>query len=217
MKSISETLLDVIFPRTCVLCQRDISGPDETPVCLQCRAKVKFINDESFDVNHLESIYSSLSFEGAARELIHAFKYQGKDYLTPLLVDLWMRHWEWDGSRVGGIIGVPMPYWREWRRGYNQSVLLARELGSRLRLPVFTGWLKRPLWSPSQTILTREKRQRNALRSFRLGRRIPGRLPKSILLVDDLYTTGATLQACAALLKSIGVKQVYASTLAREL
>jgi ComF family protein len=144
-----------------------------------------------------------------------AFKYRGKDYLAKPLADLWWsRHGDSMGDGPDVVIAVPSGPWTEFRRGYNQSALLAEALARRFARPVYARALrKRP--APSQTTLSRDRRFSNARKSFDLRRAetLKGRI---VLLVDDTCTTGATLSACAALLRRAGVREVHGAAIARE-
>jgi ComF family protein len=151
-------------------------------------------------------------FDGTLKELIHRYKYSGKDYLAAVLARLLLKEWPACPFEVDAIIAVPMPFWREVRRGYNQSFLLAKHLGKIWEKPVIKGGIQRR-WNRSQTNLTRAERLTNAARGFRM-QKSAGPPDKHVLLVDDVLTTGATLDACARLLKNTGVSRVSALTVA---
>jgi ComF family protein len=112
------------------------------------------------------------------------------------------------------IVPVPVSPWTYFKRGYNQSALLAEQVGKRLNVPVASRALTRRQ-TPSQTRLARKKRFENAAQSFVINARA-ALAGKRVLLVDDIVTTGATLGACARLLKSAGAAYVAAHALARE-
>lgn len=209
--------IDILFPKSCLTCEADISSGNPTPICSGCLGDLNWCPTHNLETAPpLDKFTSALGFSGKFREIIHAFKYRGKDYLTPTLVDLWTRYWTKPDIPFDAVIPVPMPFWREMRRGYNQASLLAKELGRRWDIPVEKKWLSRRLGFPSQTELSREKRIDNANNSFILNRP-PQNIPQRVLLVDDICTTGATLRSCAHLLKGKGVKFVWASTLAQEI
>jgi len=112
------------------------------------------------------------------------------------------------------IIPVPLHKKRYAERGFNQATLLARELKKVIQVPVKTKRLARAKNTPHQARLNREGRLKNVENAFRIlsPEKIQG---KQILLVDDVYTTGATMQTCAEVLLEAGAKDVYGWTLAR--
>jgi ComF family protein len=151
-------------------------------------------------------------FTGKLKELIHLFKYSGKDYLAPVLANLMAEQRSNLPFRIDALIAVPMPFPREFARGYNQSKLLADVLGREWNLPVVRGGIRR-CWNRSQTNLSRMDRLHNAAKGFAVPRNKALGFQR-ILLIDDVLTTGATLEVCARLLKASGVKTVAALTLA---
>jgi ComF family protein len=111
---------------------------------------------------------------------------------------------------------VPLHYSRLLLRRYNQAALLAHTLGKQIRLPVLPDTLKRIRRTPPQAGLTRKQRDDNMRGAFRVeNKKRPLLKGKSVILVDDVMTTGATLEACARTLHIAGVKDVYVLTLAR--
>jgi ComF family protein len=113
------------------------------------------------------------------------------------------------------IVPVPLHPWRFWRRGYNQAALLAGELGRRVGLPVDEAALRRVRATSSQMRLGAADRRRNVKGAFTCR---PDRVQdKRVLLMDDVCTTGATLEACSDALRAGGATGVWALTLARAL
>lgn len=121
-----------------------------------------------------------------------------------------------DGCRVDRIIPVPLHPKRLRWRGFNQSLLLARQVGRMYGLPVDPFVLYRHKETPPQTRLTEEERRRNVRRAFSIKGQ-SSLTGQSLLLVDDVYTSGATVNECSRALKQAGAKEVYVLTLARTL
>jgi len=113
---------------------------------------------------------------------------------------------DWDG-----LVPVPLHWLRRWRRGFNQAEVLARAVGARHRLPVLAGALARVRPTPQQHG-DLEARRRNVREAFAVRAVVTGR---RLLLVDDVFTTGATADACAAALLRAGAAEVGVLTLAR--
>jgi competence protein ComFC len=161
-----------------------------------------------------DGIRAPYLMEGAIREAIHGFKYRGIRAAAPELSQLLASYLE--SSHLPGEVLVPVPLHRRRlrSRGYNQAALLARELGKLTGKPVNEDLLVRTKDTPPQVQTgVRLERARSVSGSFQcVGR--ADRL--SIILVDDVTTTGSTLSACAGALKSAGAASVWGLALAKE-
>ncbi len=147
------------------------------------------------------------------REAIHRFKYSNSQDLVAPLGEMMVSYWQEVSFSADLIIPVPLHTRRLRERGYNQAALLARELGKGVGLPVLEDALVRVRETSPQVDLNAKERQENVRGAFHCPTdRLAG---KSVLLVDDVYTTGATLEACSLALKQQGVGTVWALTLAR--
>ncbi len=186
----------------CEYCGRPHSPSGICPVCRESPLSV-------------QPIRSAFLFEGAIREALHALKYQGGQQIVETLGEPLRRSWQQSALESDLLIPVPLHPDRERRRGYNQAQLLARALGWRLGLPVASRLLVRARDTVSQTRLDREARQRNVEGAFVLQARCSELAGMRVTLIDDVATTGATLNACAVVLRAAGVKEVNAFTLAR--
>ena len=205
-------LLDFVYPPRCGGCDRR-----GTWLCPECLALVRPIGDGLLLVEHLDALMCAGAFEGTLRKAIHNFKYNSDTPLAKPLAALAAgrladeRSLDRQDSEPPTLVPVPLHPARQRSRGYNQSHLLAREL-SRM-----TGWqvemsLVRERNTRSQVGLDAQQRRENVSGAFAwTGQAVPER----VVLVDDLCTTGATLSECAATLRSKGVLEVYAVTVAK--
>jgi len=157
-------------------------------------------------------VYSFGAYEGVLRKLIHLFKYGKVETLAGPLGRLVAQSLPLE-ERFEVVIAMPMHPWKRWQRGFNQSELLAEPVARRLGLKLNRN-LRRSRVTKPQAGLNEAERRENLKDSF-VVRRPENIAGKRVLLVDDVFTTGATLRAAAKALKSAGVKRVSAVTLAR--
>jgi ComF family protein len=150
--------------------------------------------------------------------VIHRYKYKGELWFEPFLADLLVRQAapilareKWDM-----IVPVPLHPAKKRERGFNQAARLASRLGRAVKIPLNFGLLKRVQPTRTQTLLSRPQRAANVNRAFapRSGQKLRG---ARIVLVDDVFTTGATTSACARVLHSAGAGDVCVWTVARGL
>lgn len=157
---------------------------------------------------------SVFAFAGEVRELVHRFKYQGQSCLARFLGERLAGAWRRHGQGVpDAVVPVPLHWFREWLRGYNQAALLAAELARGLGAPV-GGILRRTRWTRQQARLPQEERRRNVHTVFAV-RRAAAVQGRHLLLVDDVLTTGATLGEAARALCQAGAARVDVITVAR--
>ncbi|MBZ5636418.1 MAG: ComF family protein [Acidobacteriia bacterium] len=175
---------------------------DETGRCGLCRLGL-----QGFD-----AVYSYGSYEGTLRELVHLFKYSGVRPLARpfggFLIQALPREASFDV-----IVPMPLHWFKQWQRGFNQSDLLAREIGKKWNVPV-RNLVRRKKATRPQAGLTNAKRRANVQGAFKItrGRPLAG---MRVLLVDDVVTTGTTASACARVLKRAGAAHVVLLALAR--
>lgn len=152
-------------------------------------------------------------YDGALRKLIHLFKYGRVAALAQpfgeMLAQALPRSFAADV-----LVPMPLHWFRHWRRGFNQSELLARALSKRTGIPTVSSALKRSRSTPPQAGLTGAQRRQNVVGAFEVNRKelIEG---KHVVLVDDVFTTGATAGACAVALRKAGARDVSVLTVAR--
>jgi Predicted amidophosphoribosyltransferases len=189
--------------------------------CAQCRTP--FLNRAPLDGSGLcrlcregftqaGAIYSYAAYEGRARQLIHLFKYEGMRPLGAVL-GRWLLRALPRNARYDALAPAPMHWWKRFRRGFNHAELLAKELSRATGIPVLD-CLQRRRPGAAQAGLNRSQRRRNVTGAFALrsGLDLQG---KRMLLIDDVLTSGATLNALARVLRQHGAARVDALTLAR--
>jgi len=182
-------------------------------VCADCWASIRLAPRliERYSSGHaIEWACAVDRYEGRMKDIIHALKYERRRTISPRLGAL-MRERGADLLRDASVV-VPVPLHprREYQRGFNQAEDLARELG----VPV-APLLKRVVFTQSQIELPKDQRQENVKDAFVFRPAADGSIPSIVVVIDDVSTTGATLEACARVLKSAGVNQVRALTAAR--
>jgi ComF family protein len=158
----------------------------------------------------VDAARSAALYEGPLREIVHAFKYEGRRGLAQPLAGMMRTAGAPILDGADAVVPVPLHPWRRLRRGFNQADDLARRLG----VPV-----ARALWRVQATVpqtgLASAARRRNLRRAFRVNPLVAAAIAnRTFVLVDDVRTTGATLEACAAALKGAGAKEVRALTIA---
>lgn len=230
----------MLFPRTCYSCGRDLPLGAPGPLCRACQEAVEEVGprycaccgqplpDGGAHCFHCRGskirrrqctlIRSAWVFGPQVRALVHAFKYADQTYLADFLAEYMAQKWALypELAQAQLLLPVPLHPRKQKARGYNQSELLARQLGEKCHLPVDSCSLVRVRNTPSQTGFGREGRLQNMSGAFACVR--PGAVQgKIVLLIDDVATTGATLEGCAEALKAAGAKKVMAYTLAREI
>jgi ComF family protein len=159
-----------------------------------------------------DSVYSFGSFEGALQKLIHLLKYGKVESLAVPLSRLLLRALP-RAQNFDLVMAVPMHWRKQWERGFNQAELLAVPVARRFGLKLSSN-LRRTRYTESQAGLNEHQRSANLKGSFAVRRpeQVAG---KRVLLIDDVFTTGATLRAAAQALKNAGVAAVSVLTLAR--
>lgn len=173
--------------------------------CPRCR-------DRTF---HFLAARAPFVYSGAAREAVHALKYQGLSAIAPVMADLMVDFLQDHPLEADILVPVPLFPSRQRQRGYNQSALLARELSRRLGLALAAEAARRRRAGPAQARSANEEARRaNVANAFTADpAQVSGR---RLLLIDDVITSGATLDACARALKEAGAVSVSALTFARE-
>jgi len=210
--------------RFCSACHAALTA-DRQPTCPRCASTIgPFVALDDGRCNqcrtasfHFDRALRLGPYEGLLRELIRRLKHGGGELLPELLSDLWAEHAEQRLRELAADVVVPVPlHWRRrWSRGYNQSETLARGLASRLGLPCRPRWLRRARFTADQTRQTAAARRDNVRNAF-LVRPGAALQQRSVLLVDDVMTTGSTASEAARALCTAGAARVVVAVLAHD-
>lgn len=232
--------LAFFYPETCQICGMERATPREGFVCVQCRSRVHFIESpycercglpysgalttpfectNCRDIElHFGSARSAVVAHNIVREAIHRYKYQHALWFEPFLADLFLRKAlpALCGQNWDFIVPVPLHPVKRREREFNQAERLAVQLSIHAEIPINAKLLQRVRRTATQTRLTRSERAANMRGAFavRSGTHLDG---ERIVLVDDVFTTGATTNACAQVLKAAGASDVCVWTAARGL
>lgn len=233
IKKLLPALTDLLYPRRCPVCGQIVAAPEvlihsaclkklsmiKQPACQRCGKEVfseaaEFCYDclrrhRSFDAGA-----ALLNYNQAARQSMMAVKYKNRrEYLDFYAEAMAIRF----RSRVLGwaprvLIPIPIHRSRKRQRGFNQAEELARRLGRSWQLPVETGLLLRSRKTLPQRELNPQERMENLRTAFAVRAAGPA-IPDTVLLIDDIFTTGSTIEACTRVLKEAGVGTVYFLTI----
>lgn len=213
MKRAIYWLLDLLYPGRCVIC-RSFLDKNQTDLCHGCREK---LDKQSLKVRKAEFFtlcVSPFSYEDLVRESLLRYKFGGQQYYCHaygrLLAPVIRRELS---DAYDYISWVPIHQKRRYKRGYDQAKLLAKAVGRELRQPVLPVLKKRRNTKAQSGIIGAEARKANINGAYSMKRNtdVAG---KRILLIDDIYTTGATLSECSRMLRMAGAQDVVCATFA---
>ena len=202
-----------VTDRFCLLCGKPLPEPEnrgkgkkETEsLCTDCRQ-----DGRAFDRGVTCVWYGLLE-----RELMQRFKYGGQAWYGEKMGQLMEEKLQREGLRADLVLPVPMYPGKEVRRGYNQAKLLAEEISRKLDIPAEYNLLLRKKETAAMSSLSGGERRGNLLDALAVNPERMGMAKgKALLLVDDVFTTGTTVESCAELLKQAGASAVYAATFA---
>jgi ComF family protein len=224
---LASSLVEVVFPPVCGRCRRLGSlicddcrgeiGLVRAPLCPRCGRQIEGASPVCPSCTErplpLNQVRAPLRYAEPTSTLIHQLKYEGYFALAGPLAAYMIAGWPAWEVPVDLIVPIPLHPRRERRRGYNQSALLARHLAGAVGLPVDCAALRRSRHTRPQVELNPRERHENVQGAFSAE---PGRVAgRSVLLVDDVFTTGATMSASAEALAAAGATAVSGYCLAR--
>lgn len=218
LKEVTQGLIHLLYPRLCEGCATPLLQQEQV-LCLNCLlqlSKTNFHNDENNETAlrfagrvavQRATSYAHFINDGLLQHLLHRLKYKGQKEIGLFLgrqfaYDLQQTNWI---AGIDLLIPVPLHPKKQAVRGYNQSTLIAEGMSAVLKIPVQNNTLKRLRYTESQTQKSRTERMDNMRNAFAITN-VQALQDKHVLLIDDVLTTGATLEACAQPLLACNAK-----------
>ena len=232
-RTLRSILLQCIYPRRCPVCDGVFYFSEKEQIHPACRKKLapvvqpfcfgcgRQLTDDTAELcsdcrrrrRSFRRSAAAFGYNEAARESVARFKYHGRQsYARTYAEEIWaLRKEEILSFRADALIPVPIHRARLLKRGYNQAELLAEELSKLSGIPLRRDVLFRLKKTAAQKALSPEARVRNLSGAFSVKGPVKGL--RTVILVDDIFTTGATLEACTRVLLAAGIRTVYGVTL----
>ncbi|MDO4564091.1 MAG: ComF family protein [Clostridia bacterium] len=203
MSSFLSKVFEFISPSyvACYLCAEE-SVPGADNLCDRCRNELMLCIAPP-PAPYLDGCAAGLVYTDPVRRAMHRFKYHDRREYADFFAQYMAVPVEWE---VDIIAPVPLHYLKELFRTYNQSETLAKRISAAYKLPYCRDLIERVRYTGSQTHRSPKERAKNVRGAFKAAPEVKG---LSVLLIDDVFTTGATLSACAKALKSAGALRVY--------
>lgn len=215
-------ILELVFPRICVEC-----GKEGRYICVSCQRQLTttdlicpmcnqlsmggWTHGECLSEEGIERLISGFTYKGMVQKCLKKVKYKSSWEIVKFLYQISML------PKLDGGVVVSVPMWREKERvrGFNQSELIARELAKDNKIE-YVELLQRIRATEPMYDLNKEQRQKNVEGAFVVNDNLRNRVEGGrVFLVDDVWTSGATMRECSKLIKSVGAKEIWAITLAR--
>ena len=209
-------ILNLIYPNVCGICGKIC----KESLCKKCEIKLKNIKkfkiDKIKDKNFEKHLYI-FKYEGIIKEKLIEFKFNQKPYLYKTFVKFLIKNKKICRflKSYDIIIPVPIHYNRKLERGYNQSALIARQIAKQLDIKYGDKVLYKKINNKPQSTKNKEERKQNVIGVYDVKNEYKI-LNKKILLLDDIYTTGSTVNECSRILKKTGAKKVDIITIAKD-
>lgn len=210
-----QILLDLIYPPRCMFCHNFLSR-GEKAVCRYCRENLPVleVKNRSIVLRGIPRCTALFRYEGDVRQAILRYKFHGLSFYGREFAAMLAEYLTDEELSCDEISWVPLSKRRKRTRGYDQAQLLAEALAATIKVPCRGLLVKQKDAVPQSGSGGREERKVNIRNAYRIKKEMDIR-GKSILLVDDIVTTGATLEECAAVLTAAGAACVNAVTIAR--
>lgn len=225
-------VIDAVFPRRCPVCH-DIVPMGDGLICYSCKDGFKKVSDPyclkcgkpirdssmaycsqcTNNIRYYDEGRAAFIYEDIMRKSIYSFKYGGREeyakyYASQIYAEFGPKIKEWNAE---GLIPIPIHKSRYKKRGYNQAYLISKELSKLTGIPTYDNILKRVKNTVVQKNLNAIERSNNLKNAFKITKNAVKL--QSAILVDDIYTTGSTINVAAAVLKDAGTSKIYYLTL----
>ncbi|MFH0734945.1 MAG: ComF family protein [bacterium] len=221
MKKAITTFCDFLLPRFCVSCSTKLSI-NEHFICNLCQLQLTIVEPDFLgnefcrkfkDDKYIDKFFSLYLFEknGVFRSLIHSLKYKN-NYRIGLFLGNKIAEYYLDNISLlkpDVIIPLPLHHVKKAQRGYNQAYYIAKGISKKIHIPVCTSLVIRIKYKETQTFYNLQQRKENIEGAFKV-KKTKNIFGKTLLIVDDVITTGATINECAKVLKLAGAKNIYA-------
>ena len=216
---IQEKISNLLYPPVCGICGKI------TPkgICIKCnvelkkQAEVNILQKEEIEEKNFEELMYIFKYEGQVRKLILDYKFNEKSYMYKTFVNFLLNDKKIfeNIKKYDKIIPVPISKKRYKERGYNQSLLIAREIAKNEKVKLRNNVISKVKNNNTQSKLNKEERAENVKNVYKItnNKEI---IDKNILLIDDIFTTGATLNECSKMLKQASAKKVDVLTIAKD-
>jgi len=215
--------LELIYPALCLICEKAETSRRTHLLCEKCLREIETrplpaaAAAGELSSGNLDELHAGWSFDDAMQAVIHAFKYRRCSSLSRVFGAMLAQRLQNDLAREmqqAVLVPVPLHRRRGRERGFNQSILLAQTLAEVWKMKILPRALERTRFTQPQATLTAAERQKNVAGAFAAAGK-PNLQNQTIFLVDDVFTTGATMNACATALKAAGAGNVVGVVLAR--
>lgn len=228
-----KTFIDILYPRRCPICG-DIAMPKGELACPACRINLKpikepkckkcskpiesaekeYCHDCEIKAHHYIKGYAMWVYDAAMKKSMAEFKFHGRREYGDFYVDEIISHYGEEIKQIAPDILVPIPIHKhkQLQRGYNQADILAGRIGEKLGIPVLSSLLIRDKNTLPQKQLNDKERLRNLEKAFSYSKVESEKyrnIIRRVILIDDIYTTGSTIEACTNILLQNGVEEVY--------
>lgn len=215
-EKVLEQVLNIIFPNVCGICGKI----DKNSLCPKCKIKIKKNENAKIikikNKNFTEYGYL-FKYNGIIREKILDYKFNDKSYLYKTFTEIIIKNKKICGfiKKYDIIIPVPIHKKRRKERGYNQSKLIAKEIAKRLEINMEKDVLYKIKNNKAQMLLTKKEREINIKNVYKIIE-VQKIKNKKILLLDDIYTTGNTVNECSKMIKEAGASKIAVLTIAKD-
>ncbi len=217
-KTLKQKFLNLFWPKQCINC-----GKEGKYLCDDCFALIDILRDPPIrNLKYINGIHYAVSYqEKLIKTAIHLYKYKRIKGLSEVMVSLIIAHLKLSNKletlNNGMLCAIPLHKTKLKKRGFNQAEEIAKELAKSLNLPFVPNALIKTKKTPAQMTLNKKERKQNIVDCFKINPKIRKQIiNKKIFLIDDVLTTGATMQECARILKQNKASEVWGIVVARD-